>query len=583
MRPQHVRGLLGAGATPPPSFSSLPADIQSQFGPIAQNLAQEGGGTADPDELYFAQSNFADVLNTLQQEPQIGTGPAVNAAVTFCSLAHTAAGAAQAVDGLLQEGLTPGSVQGVVQAFTGTSMGLAGTVAGGAIAIGGTLATAGVGAAIAVGIGVILNLAGSMFNTPLPVATVGSCNLNYKPTLQIPGAFVWSRDATAVNSGPSTASYSAWRRFPNPNASPLDPDAWWYMRGGFSLGAENHQWRGNEWHACISINESKRPIDQACYENGQNVFTQIECDAKAATLIAELSNTATSYTAEQVALARFQLAFFAAWKSNREYDFNGLARQSDWQVLMQTARFWNAAHEAGNGYEISAAPFAPASDDSQPSSCGSSYVAMLLGDLQQNGPAALVGYSATTGRGVLTSAGALHINTGPKRGAATVTSGIFKGLLNKSVPKSTSSLAIVGGTVAVLAAAAGGYSLWAYFAGQSQSEAWSRLGHYVWDQGAKSGSHLVEANPLKGARLLGAGEAAEEPKRSSLKVQSLLFPKDQFTVAQSRAWAKAHHFKAVKVEGQGEYHRIRQFSPARSTVLRTISFGDSGIRAVVAR
>jgi hypothetical protein len=68
-----------------------------------------------------------------------------------------------------------------------------------------------------------------------------------------------------------------------------------------------------------------------------------------------------------------------------------------------------------------------------------------------------------------------------------------------------------------------------------------------------------------------------------MKVQSLLFPKDRFTVAQSRAWAKAHHYKASKVEGNGEYHRVRQFSPAKATVLRTIPFGDSGIRAVVAR
>ena len=138
----------------------------------------------------------------------------------------------------------------------------------------------------------------------------------------------------------------------------------------------------------------------------------------------------------------------------------------------------------------------------------------------------------------------------------------------------------IGGTAVVLA---GSYSLWAFLSGQAQSEAWKRLGHTIWDQSAKSGEHLVAANPLKGAKLLGAGEAAEEAPKKSLKVQSLLFPKSEFTVAQSRAWARAHQFKAAKVEGHGEYHRIRQFSPARSTVLRTIPFGDSGIKAVVAR
>ena len=373
------------------------------------------------------------------------------------------------------------------------------------------------------------------------------------------------------------------------------------MLGGFALGANGTQWRGNEWHACINSNETKRPIDQACYENGQNVFTQIECDSNAAAPIAQLPDGGgaiplplTSYSAEQVAFARFQVAFFAAWKSNREYDFNGLARQADWQVLMQAVRFWNAAHEPGNGYEVALAPFAPTSDAQPRGACNTtSYVAMLLGDLQQNGPSTLVGYSATTGRGVLTAAGNLHINTGPKRGAASV-GGVLGSLLGGIGPKSSgpSALKVVAYSAAVVAVAAGGYSLYAYLSGQAQSEAWKRLGREIWDQSAKSGEHLVAANPLKGARLLGAGEPdhscfpsglQDAAEKKSMKVQSLLFPKSGFTEAQARAWAKAHHYKAAKVEGDGQYHRVRQFSPAKATVLRTIPFGGSGIKAVVAR
>ena len=155
-----------------------------------------------------------------------------------------------------------------------------------------------------------------------------------------------------------------------------------------------------------------------------------------------------------------------------------------------------------------------------------------------------------------------------------------------------SALAIIGGTVVVAAVAAGGFSLWAYLTGQAQSEAWQRLGREIWDQSAKSGEHLVAANPLKGARLLGAGEPdhscfpsglQDAAEKKSMKVQSLLFPKSGFTKAQARAWAKAHHYKAAKVEGDGQYHRVRQFSPAKATVLRTIPFGGSGIKAVVAR
>lgn len=66
------------------------------------------------------------------------------------------------------------------------------------------------------------------------------------------------------------------------------------------------------------------------------------------------------------------------------------------------------------------------------------------------------------------------------------------------------------------------------------------------------------------------------------EVQTLLFPKDQFTVAQAKKWAKEHGKHYGKVDsGSGEYHRLRQRDPDDFKSFGTISFGESGIKAVV--
>ena len=508
--------LLGAGASPPPAFSSLPPDIQAQFGPIAANLAQEGGGTADPDELYFAQSNFADVITTVQQgAPQVDPGSVVNAAVTFCSLAHTAAGAAQAVDGLLQEGLTPGSVQGIVQGFTGTSLGLAGTVAGGAIAIGGTLATAGVGAAIAVGIGVLASLIGTMFNTPPPVATVGACNLNYKPTLEIPGAFVWSRDAKAVQSGPSTANYSAWRRFPNPNAGPFDADAWWYMPGGFALGANGTQWRGNEWHACINSNETKRPIDQACYENGQNVFTQIECDSNAAAPIAQLSDGGgaipqniggiplppTSYSAEQVAFAlpggvlrglEVQPRVRLQWARAP----GRLAGAHAGRALLECG-LTNRATATKSPSPRSPPPATPSHTGpaTRRRTCRCCSVICRTTDRPFSSPTAR--RPDVECSPVLASCTSTLDPSAAQRASEVCSAAYWEASARRAAAQAPSRSSPTRQPSSPSQPVRRFLALRLPEAGQAQSEAWQRLGREIWDQGAKSGGQLVAANPLK--------------------------------------------------------------------------------------
>lgn len=72
----------------------------------------------------------------------------------------------------------------------------------------------------------------------------------------------------------------------------------------------------------------------------------------------------------------------------------------------------------------------------------------------------------------------------------------------------------------------------------------------------------------------------------STDVQTVLFPVEKYTIASARRWLDQHGFKFGKVDaarGRARYHRFRQFPPSDYTrgTLRTIEFGDSGIKAVV--
>ncbi len=68
----------------------------------------------------------------------------------------------------------------------------------------------------------------------------------------------------------------------------------------------------------------------------------------------------------------------------------------------------------------------------------------------------------------------------------------------------------------------------------------------------------------------------------SSKIQSLLFPKEEWTTAAAaRRWAKQHGFKASKTHITTNYIRIRQRPPSEFTTFRTIELGESGVKAVI--
>lgn len=77
---------------------------------------------------------------------------------------------------------------------------------------------------------------------------------------------------------------------------------------------------------------------------------------------------------------------------------------------------------------------------------------------------------------------------------------------------------------------------------------------------------------------------AASEKRAPMSVQSLVFDKDKFTVAQAKKWAGDHDFHAGKVDEPegGETVRLRQSEPAEGAVFRTKRIAP-GVKAVMMR
>lgn len=76
-------------------------------------------------------------------------------------------------------------------------------------------------------------------------------------------------------------------------------------------------------------------------------------------------------------------------------------------------------------------------------------------------------------------------------------------------------------------------------------------------------------------------QARQNPERKPSKVQSVLIPKDRYTLREARKWIKEHKFVDKGVDETDRYYRFRQFAPTKHYAYRTIAFGQSGIKAVL--
>lgn len=105
--------------------------------------------------------------------------------------------------------------------------------------------------------------------------------------------------------------------------------------------------------------------------------------------------------------------------------------------------------------------------------------------------------------------------------------------------------------------------------------------------GVRVGLYPTRAAAIEAAReRLGLAKPPEKPKgvseRPPMNVQSVLVPAS-WKAETALAWVEDHGFSAKKVDTTARFYRFRQQDPGKFKVLRTVSFGDSGVKAVVGR
>jgi hypothetical protein len=96
-------------------------------------------------------------------------------------------------------------------------------------------------------------------------------------------------------------------------------------------------------------------------------------------------------------------------------------------------------------------------------------------------------------------------------------------------------------------------------------------------------AHVIEwvSAPPVAAERDGAG--GHGPGQRSMTVQSLLFPRSQYNVPEAKRWARTHGYRTDQVELTDKYIHLVQMPTAGLSVIRTIEFGSTGIKAHVGR
>ena len=70
-------------------------------------------------------------------------------------------------------------------------------------------------------------------------------------------------------------------------------------------------------------------------------------------------------------------------------------------------------------------------------------------------------------------------------------------------------------------------------------------------------------------------------KLANTSIQSLLFPKDKYSVESAKAWAKKYGFKNAKIAVNDNFIRMRQKEPGRFKSFRTFTLGED-VKAIIA-
>ena len=69
-----------------------------------------------------------------------------------------------------------------------------------------------------------------------------------------------------------------------------------------------------------------------------------------------------------------------------------------------------------------------------------------------------------------------------------------------------------------------------------------------------------------------------------MEIQSVLFPRESFSVSKAKTWAKRHGFTMKKVDETENFYRFRQRPPNqfKPGSFRIITLGNSGVKAIIA-
>lgn len=261
----------------------------------------------------------------------------------------------------------------------------------------------------------------------------------------------------------------------------------------------------------------------------------------------------------------FFLTYYRAWQHAAEQAINGFVMPSPWTIFVQTLTHWNATHP-GPAVTLVGTPI-PAQggtcivhgDPNDPN--GVSYIGMLLnGDIPSSGTPAVPPAKQN-----------LQLNTG---GLAPWAQAIIKGLAVQPAKTSTpAKVAIASASVAGAGAVALAVTAWlthqTFLA--VTGKAWDWIKDTVTGKGG-------------GYRARGIPGARENPLPqrcpTGSRVQTLLFSRHAFTPQAAAHWARAHGYRASKIDTTADYHRIRQRDPARFVRMRTVPFGR-GVKAIV--
>ena len=528
------------------------------WAPVQNQLLTEGnalGSTA----MTTAKNAFATQYLALTQGAGVmNIASALQGAQGYVLGAQTVYGAVQNVSNLAAMA-NGGNVAGALEGFTGLLV--AAAVAGGV--------SAGIGAAI---IGVVDGVLAIMqkvglFGSPPTGTQVTPGFYCTGASFAIPrtdpfggtaSCCVWASPAQIV---PGSLG---WRSFPDPNAP---ADAVWFT----PTTAQQFQWGqatfgtpgGLDGGSAIVNSNPVRPIDWAFPQ-----YHALECMPSGTDAVSQL-----------------YAVFFAAWRLNAAYALNGLTPQKDAQVLLQVLELWNRAHPAGTPVTLTQtgeslpAPGSPCDPNAAayPLSLISGVIDAQSTTTNSDGSQANYAWATSPTTVSLNTGGLPLVKLTPVGGAfgAGVVNAGSSGLTHAKISLQPGGLSTgkkialaTGAVVGVGAASMAGYGL---ATGQGAGYLFGAAGDLI---SGYAGRFVGEAREAFG---LGAGAAGK------MKVQSLLFPRDKFTTAQAKAWAKKHGYKHGKVDVTAHYIRMRQRDPSDFKTERTIPLGDSGVKAVVGR